>query len=74
MDTKALVQKAVCAVLVSDGSPDQGDDDDDDDNDDNDGLLIKVILHYDKAHWRLASYSGEVVSSAGPVCIRWVCM
>ena len=36
------------------------------------GLLIKVILHYDSAHWRLASYSGEVVSSAGPVCIRSV--
>ena len=34
------------------------------------GLLIKVILHYDEAHWRLASCSGEVVSSAGPVCIR----
>ena len=36
------------------------------------GLLIKVILHYEAAHWRLASYSGEVVSSAGPVCIRSV--
>lgn len=35
------------------------------------GLLIKVILHYDEAHWRLASCSGEVVSSAGPVCISF---
>jgi len=35
------------------------------------GRLIKVILHYDEAHWRLASYSGELVSSAGPVCISF---
>ena len=36
------------------------------------GLLIKIILHYEESHWRLASCSGEVVSSAGPVCIRSV--
>ena len=36
------------------------------------GLLIKIILHYEEPHWRLASCSGEVVSSAGPVCIRSV--
>ena len=36
------------------------------------GLLIKVILRYEQAHWRLTRYSGEVVSSAGPVCIRSV--